>query len=190
MTSRWLRATLGLACLALLGTGTELSAFDNDETTGYRMQNYRAPVNLPVQGGKRIEIGEVDALIKNGAVLVDVMPQRGGYDPETGAWRIVDKRETIPGAVWLPNTGTGQVEARLAAYFAGSLRRLTNGDKARQLVFFCKADCWMSWNAVKRAADLGYGRVYWYADGTDGWNDADRALVEAESPAVPALSGQ
>ncbi|MET0430667.1 MAG: rhodanese-like domain-containing protein [Microvirga sp.] len=190
MTSRWLKGALGLACVLILGAGTELSAFDNDEATGYRMQNYRAPVNLPVQGGRRVEIGEVDALIKAGAVLVDVMPQRGGYDPETGAWRIVDKRETIPGAVWLPNTGTGHLEARLASYFAGSLSRLTNGEKSRPLVFFCKADCWMSWNAVKRAADLGYSRVSWYADGTDGWTDADRVLVEVVPAPVPSLAGQ
>lgn len=183
-------AAIGLACALMLGAGTELSAFDNDEITGYRMQNYRSPVNLPVQGGKQVQIDEVDALIKEGAVLVDVMPQRGGYDLETGAWRIVDKRETIPGATWLPNTGTGEVEPRLAAYFAENLSRLTNGEKAWQLVFFCKADCWMSWNTVKRAAELGYSRVYWYADGTDGWDEADRPLVEAVPAPVPALAPQ
>lgn len=190
MRSHGSRAFVGLLCLALLGAGTALSAFDNDEATGYRMQNYRSPVTLPVQGGRRVEIGEVDALIEAGAVLVDVMPQRGGYDPETGVWRLVDRRETIPGAVWLPNTGAGRIEPRLMAYLAGALDRLARGDKTRALVFFCMADCWMSWNAVKRAAALGYTKVYWYADGSDGWIEADRALVTADPPPVPALEGQ
>ena len=27
----------------------------------------------------------------------------------------------------------------------------------------------MSWNAAKRALALGYRRVLWYPEGTDGW---------------------
>ena len=27
----------------------------------------------------------------------------------------------------------------------------------------------MSWNAAKRALSLGYPRIAWYPDGTDGW---------------------
>lgn len=189
MTPRLLQALAALACLVLTA-GTGLDAFDNDETTGYRMQNYRSPVTLPVQGGKRAELAEVDRLVREGASLVDVMPQRGGYDPDTGAWRIVDKRQTIPGATWLPNTGVGNIEPRLAAYFSAQLTKLTDGDKGHKLVFFCMADCWMSWNAVKRAAELGYTQAYWFADGTDGWNEVDRPLVEATPPPVPRLEGQ
>lgn len=200
-TARLLIAATALAYVLLPGAAARsaeqagsaesaLSAFDNDETTGYRMQNYRSPVKLPVQGGRRVELAEVDRLKAEGAVLVDVMPQRGGYDPATGAWRIVDRRETIPGAVWLPNVGTGKVEPRLARYFTAVLDRLTHGDRAHPLVFFCMADCWMSWNAVKRAAESGYSRVYWFAEGTDGWQEEDRPLVEADPPPVPPLEGR
>jgi PQQ-dependent catabolism-associated CXXCW motif protein len=49
-----------------------------------------------------------------------------------------------------------------------------------QVVFYCLADCWMSWNAAKRAAAWGYTRVYWYRDGTDGWAAAKLPLVEAQ----------
>jgi rhodanese-related sulfurtransferase len=38
----------------------------------------------------------------------------------------------------------------------------------------------MSWNAAKRAASWGYRRVYWYRDGTDGWEAAKLLLTEAE----------
>lgn len=163
---------------------------DMDEATGYRIQNYRAPVKRPAEGGRRVETAEIDALLADGAVLVDVMPQRGGYDPATGAWRLVDRRETIPGATWLPEVGRGVLEPRLAAYLDASLNRLTAGAPARPVVFFCMADCWMSWNAVKRAAAMGYTRLYWYADGTDGWREADRPLIAAEPPPVPTLPGR
>lgn len=178
-------AALSLALVA--GQARAASDFDSDEATGYRVQNYRAPVTRPVEGGERIDLPALDRLRDEGAVLIDTMPQRGGYDPATGAWRIVDRRETIPGATWLPETGRGQLEPRLAAYFARHLARLTEGDRMRPVVFFCLADCWMSWNAVKRAASLGYGRLYWFADGTDGWAEAERPLVEAVPPPVPPL---
>ena len=181
----------GLAVLLLASTAQAAPDFpdwpDMDERTGYRIQNYRAPVKRPVEGGTRVETAEIDRLVSEGGVLIDVMPQRGGYDPETGAWRIVDKRETIPGAVWLPEVGRGTIDARLSAYFASWLKKLTEGDQGRPVIFFCLADCWMSWNAVKRAAELGYRRLYWYADGTDGWREADRPLVQAEPPSVPAV---
>lgn len=181
-------AIIGLAACLVVGNG--VAAPDLDARTGYRIGNYRAPVTLPVEGGTRVDLVEVDQLRDAGAVLVDVMPQRGGYDPETGAWRPVDHRETLPDAVWLPEVGRGTLEPRLTAYFAGALAGLTRGDRWRPLVFFCMADCWMSWNAVKRAAALGYTRVYWFADGTDGWREADRALIPAIPRPVPAVEGQ
>ena len=54
-------------------------------------------------------------------------------------------------------------------------------DRAKLLLFYCLRDCWMSWNAAKRAIALGY-TVAWYPDGTDGWQDAGLPL----SAAVPA----
>jgi len=178
------RAGLLLLVHLLAGAAT---ASDLDARTGYRVQNYRAPVTLPVEGGTRVDLAEVDRLTRAGAVLVDVMPQRGGYDPATGAWRLVDRRDTIPGAVWLPEVGRGSLDTRLARYFALSLTRLTGGDRARPVVFFCMADCWMSWNAVRRAAGLGYTRLSWFADGTDGWREDDRPFVPAVPPPVPLL---
>ena len=167
--------------------GPALASPDDDPATGYRMQNYRSPVTRPIQGGERVDLAGLDRLRAEGAVLIDTMPQRGGYDPATGAWRIVDRRETIPGATWLPETGRGNPEPRIAAYFARSLERLTGGDRQRPLVFVCLADCWMSWNAVKRAASLGYARIAWFAEGSDGWQEADRLLVAAVPPPVPPL---
>jgi PQQ-dependent catabolism-associated CXXCW motif protein len=49
---------------------------------------------------------------------------------------------------------------------------LTHDQLDQPIVIYCLADCWMSWNAVKRAASYGYTKLYWYRDGTDGWSDA------------------
>jgi rhodanese-related sulfurtransferase len=39
----------------------------------------------------------------------------------------------------------------------------------------------MSWNLAKRLAALGYTRVYWYPDGTTGWEAAGLPL----EPSLP-----
>lgn len=159
-----------------------------DAATGYRMTNYRSPVTRPVEGGQQISLAELDALLKRGALLIDVMPARAGYDAKTGRWRLIERRDDIPSSTWLPNTGQGRLDPRLEAYFVSTLRHLTAGNLDRPLVFYCMADCWMSWNAVKRAAAFGYRNVKWYAEGTDGWAEAGRPLVAAEPPPVPALA--
>jgi PQQ-dependent catabolism-associated CXXCW motif protein len=57
----------------------------------------------------------------------------------------------------------------MAAYFESNLQQATAADRHRRLVFYCLTGCWMSWNAAKRAASLGYTSVDWYAGGTDAW---------------------
>jgi PQQ-dependent catabolism-associated CXXCW motif protein len=46
------------------------------------------------------------------------------------------------------------------------------------VVLYCLADCWMSWNAAKRAQEIGYSNVAWYREGTDGWFAAGLPLEE------------
>jgi PQQ-dependent catabolism-associated CXXCW motif protein len=67
----------------------------------------------------------------------------------------------------------------MADYFARGLEKATHGDRARLLVIYCLADCWMSWNAAKRALSLGYANVAWYREGTDGWAAALLPLADA-----------
>ena len=63
-------------------------------------------------------------------------------------------------------------------YFERGLQQATGGDRDRLLVFYCLANCWMSWNAAKRALAIGYTHVAWYPDGTDGWARRDLPLQE------------
>jgi PQQ-dependent catabolism-associated CXXCW motif protein len=81
----------------------------------------------------------------------------------------------------LPDTGYGELAPVTLDYFAAGLKRASGGDSGRTLVFYCQRDCWMSWNAAKRAETLGYASVDWYPDGADGWAEAGYPL-EARSP--------
>lgn len=154
-----------------------------DELTGYRIARYRAALPDTVPGGKRLYTEDVEKLFKEGKVVfVDVMPSTGAsYDPKTGKWRLIKSRENIPGSIWLPDVGRGRLSTTLLRYFEENLARISNSDKSRALLFYCQSDCWMAWNAVKRAAELGYSQLYWYPEGTDGWTDWDNPV----EPATP-----
>jgi PQQ-dependent catabolism-associated CXXCW motif protein len=110
---------------------------------------------------------------------------RPASDGLAAAWLPNEPRLGIPGSVWLPNVGYGRLEPHIDAYFRANLERITGGDRTRCLLFYCKADCWMSWNAVRRAASYRYACLYWYRDGTDGWSAAGLPLEEAEPVPLP-----
>jgi len=109
------------------------------------------------------------------------MPQapRPANLPAGTIWR--DKpRFSIPGSAWLRDTGYGELAAATEAYLKNGLATLTGGDRAKPLVIYCLRDCWMSWNAAKRAVAWGYTHVIWYPEGTDGWQAADLPLEPAQ----------
>ena len=153
-----------------------------DPATGYRIAHYRAAVPATVPGGTRVDLDKLDELIKSSAVLLDVMPSEGaGADPATGQWRLSRPHQTIPGATWLPDVGRGTLTAAFDSYLKSNVETLTKGDKAKPVIIFCQSDCWMSWNAVQRLAGLGYTKLFWFPEGTDGWVEwGDRKLVPAE----------
>jgi PQQ-dependent catabolism-associated CXXCW motif protein len=151
------------------------------EPPGYRLDHYRAPTPASLAGARTIHTAEAYDLWRRGAALfIDAMPRppKPANLPAGTIWR--DKpRFNIPGSAWLVDIGYGELSPERDLYFRDHLARLTKGDKNRPLVFYCKADCWMSWNAAKRAiSGYGYGRVIWYPDGTDGWVQAGHKLEE------------
>ncbi|MGI9435230.1 MAG: quinoprotein dehydrogenase-associated putative ABC transporter substrate-binding protein [Geminicoccaceae bacterium] len=154
------------------------------EPDGYRMADYRAPVPATLQGAEVLTTDALAALIvAEEAILIDVMPAPR-KPKDTGLW-IAPKRDHIPGSAWLANTGYGALSAEFASFLEDSLKTLTGDDPARRLVFYCEADCWMSWNAAKRALALGYENVAWYPEGTDGWAAAALPLVTSEPHPMP-----
>ncbi|QZO02544.1 PQQ-dependent catabolism-associated CXXCW motif protein [Chenggangzhangella methanolivorans] len=158
------------------------------EPSGYRMDDYRTPTPLTLSGARSIDTKSAEALWRaKSAVFLDTMP-RDRHPPNLPpgtVWR--DKpREDIPGSVWLANVGYGALVPETEAYFRDALTALSGGDKAKPLLFYCRAACWMSWNAAKRAMEWGYTDVIWYSAGTDGWGEAglplERATPYALSP--------
>jgi PQQ-dependent catabolism-associated CXXCW motif protein len=120
-------------------------------------------------------------------VFVDTLPQppQPAGLPQGTIWHP-KPRYDIPNSIWLPDTGYGELPAVIEAYFETNLRDATRNDPSRHLVFYCLAACWMSWNAAKHAASLGYTRVDWYADGTDGWAAHDLPLELRDPMPRPA----
>ena len=158
------------------------------EPDGYRLDDYRAPVPASLAGARVVDSAEAHALWQAGeAVFIDVMPRppRPANLPAGTVWRD-QPRDNIPGSAWLANVGYGRLHPTLSAWFADALDRLAGGDRARPLLFYCLADCWMSWNAAKRALEHGYRTVIWYPDGTDGWSFAGYPLARSEpEPLAP-----
>ena len=160
--------------LAVMALAAQARAAEIAEPEGYRLEDYRAPTPLTLRGAKAIGTQEAEQIWRSrSAAFVDVMPRppRPRNLPEGTLWR--DKpRPNIPGSIWLPDTGYGELAPSMADYFAKGLEKATHGDRARRLVVYCLTDCWMSWNAAKRALALGYADVAWYREGTDGWSAA------------------
>lgn len=141
------------------------------EPAEYRTEAYRAPVPETLKGATVLGTESAAELWrKQSAVFVDVLPRppRPPNLPPGTIWR--DKpRLDIPGSIWLPDTGYGALAPVIEDYFQHGLDEASHGDQRKLLVFYCLADCWMSWNAAKRALALGYTNVAWYREGTDGW---------------------
>lgn len=155
------------------------------EPSGYRSDAYRAPVPATLQGARVVDTQAAELLWREkGAIFIDVLPRAVKPDnlPANVIWRE-PPHKSIPGAVWLANFGYGVVPEPLLQAFRARLELLTNGDRSRALLFFCLKDCWMSWNAAKRAVSWGYRNVIWFPDGIDGWSDALLPLDEV----APAL---
>jgi PQQ-dependent catabolism-associated CXXCW motif protein len=175
------RSAICFALLAIIFAASEALAADVPEPENYRLEDYRAPTPATLHGAKTIGTEEAQKIWRGGdASFVDVLPRppRPKSLPEGTLWH--DKpRPDIPGSIWLPDTGYGELAPDMADYFARGLAKATHGDRARLVVLYCLADCWMSWNAAKRALAIGYTNVAWYPEGTDGWLAAGLPLKEA-----------
>jgi|GEM_PF-287507 len=176
-------ASLLLAVLFTLGgwqTNASAEGLFNEQ--GYRIKFYRRATPDVAPAGRILDTAGLQQLIRQQSpILIDV--QAITLRPETAefglAWLPSEPRYHIAGSTWLPNVGYGELQPAMFDYLVKNLDRLSAGDKSRPLVFYCVLDCWMSWNVVRRAAELGYSNLYWYPEGTDGWADAGLELVEA-----------
>ena len=178
-----MRRWLAFAFLALAAPAQAAAP----EPEGYRTEAYRAPVPATLKGATVLTAAEAHRLWEEKrAAFVDVLPQapRPKNLPADTVWHD-PPRFDIPGSVWLPDTGYGELNPAMADYFSRGLKLASGGDFDRPLAFYCQRDCWMSWNAAKRALGLGYRAVNWYPDGVDGWREAGFALEERKPEPRP-----
>jgi PQQ-dependent catabolism-associated CXXCW motif protein len=171
----WARlAALGLALLASFAAR---AGAPPPEPDSYRQSDYRAPTPASLKGARVLTTEAAEAMWRaGGAAFIDVLPQppRPAGLPGDVVWR--DKpRFDIPGSTWLPDTGYGELAPVMLDYFRRGLDKALSAGP-RPLVFYCLRDCWMSWNAAKRALALGYANVAWYPEGADGWAGAGLPL--------------
>jgi PQQ-dependent catabolism-associated CXXCW motif protein len=155
-------------CLALLA----LPAGAVDEPRGFRLDHFRAEVPATLKGATVVTTAEAERLWRSkGAIFIDVLPKppKPANLPAGTIWREPE-REDIPGSIWLPNVGFGVLQPAVESYFRRGLSEATGRDNDRPILFYCLERCWMSWNAAKRALSLGYRKVLWYPEGTDGWS--------------------
>jgi PQQ-dependent catabolism-associated CXXCW motif protein len=136
-------------------------------------------VPATLKGARVATTAEAEALWREkGALFIDVLPRPPKPDlPEGTVWREPPHFD-IPGSVWLADVGYGSLSPEMEAWFGESLEKLTGGDKARPILIYCRSDCWMSWNAAKRAVERGYTGVIWYPGGADEWEAAKLPLEE------------
>lgn len=173
-------ALLGLYLLGNPVAHAEGPLFSSD---GYRLSHYRSPTPASVDHATTLDTASLRTLLAREprTRLVDVY-RRTWLD---GRFVASEEHRNLPGSLWLANTGDGQLSPPWQAYFRDNLQRLTDGDATRPLVFYCRSDCWASWNAVRRAHALGYSNLYWYRDGIDAWEQAGLPLQDAQPHPFP-----
>ena len=157
------------------------------EPQGYWEGNVDAPTPATLQGGRVIHVEGVEALLRQGkAVVIDVSntPRRPAELAPGAPWLPVPHR-AIPDALWLPGVGVGAPTRQVDDFYRDRLERATAGNVEAPLIVYCHANCWLSWNAAKRAIGYGYRRVFWFPEGIEGWTAAGRQTKVA-APQGPA----
>lgn len=174
------------ATVVLLLMAVAAQAQPVPEPDGFRSEPYLAPVPATLAGAQVIDAVRAAELHEQGVPFLDVLPRRKRPDnlPEGTIW-TEKPHYTILGAAWLFDTGYDRLSDIETDRLANGLSDATGGDKSAPVVIFCKADCWMSWNAAKRAVAMGYIAIYWFPEGVDGWTANGGELVVAEPDPQP-----
>ena len=154
------------------------------------MKGYRTVVPLTLKGVTVVDNEEAMELYKaKKIVFIDVMPftPKPPNLPKGMIWRD-KKRQNIPGSIWLANVGYGRLPGEMDKFFRKQLELIAKGSRDTPLLFYCQKDCWMSWNAAKRALEYGYSKIYWYPVGTDGWVTIGGELADAKPVDLPQMT--
>ncbi|MGF1768185.1 hypothetical protein L4D06_12525 [Enterovibrio makurazakiensis] len=170
-----------LLCFCAFSVTANTEPQSMSEPDSYRMENFRAPVPNTLQGANVINSPQAlkQFIAHHDPRLIDVYPAPNKPDnlPDTTLW-IEPIRETLPNALWLANVGHGIMPDALISLLSENVKH------SQPIVVFCEPNCWHSWNAAKRALELGAQDVYWYRAGVKGWREAGFEL-EKHTPIRP-----
>src|SRR5436309_12589047 len=89
-----------------------------EEPESYRNENYRSPTPASLRGARVVSTIEAQAIWANGsAAFIDVLPNFPPPPdlPAGTLWRG-QHRFNIPGSIWLPDTGYGELSAAAEGY--------------------------------------------------------------------------
>ena len=184
-------AWIGILCLITFDEAIANNVNDGEivpEPATYRTENYIAPTPKTLKGAVVVNAEELHQLIQQhpDTALIDVLPaMRKPPDfPDNRLWRP-PPRLNIPDSIWLPNVGYGNPAPNFQEYFVKNLKELKQKNPTRNLVFYCLENCWMSWNAAKKALELGYNNIYWFPGGTNEWEFMDYKLKTSKPIKMP-----
>jgi PQQ-dependent catabolism-associated CXXCW motif protein len=177
------RVAIALACWMLL---TPLAfageiEFQIPEPPGLWTGALHGETPPTLSGAAVIDAIALEKLLPKKPLLVDVRPRefRPKGLPASKAW--MPSSRSIPGAVWFPDAGRGDLPKPLVQSLLDRINELTNDDKSAPIVTFCQPQCWGSWNMGKRLVQAGYTSVYWFPEGVSGWQEhGDTSPVSPE----------
>ena len=168
-----MRAAARVAFLAILVCGRGCRKRQVPEPDGYRLENYRSPTPATPRGAKEIGTDEAETDRRShSAKSIRCAAKAAAKELPVGTIRRDKPRANIPGSIWLPDTGYGELGAGMAGgYFSKGLDKATSGDRgdAGSLLPGGLLD------VVERGqtgARVGYSNVVWHPEGTDGWLNA------------------
>lgn len=167
-----------LAGAWLISLSSQLGAMELFNEEGYRATLYRSPTPEQHEQATTLAPQELQELLMQQpqAVMIDVLRNPWLH----GQFTLLHKHRNLADSVWLPNCGDGSLTEDWVAYCQTWLERLSGADKSFPLVFYCRSDCWLGWNAAKRAHGWGYTNLYWLRDGVEAWQEAGYPLQDAQ----------
>ncbi|MDD2159452.1 PQQ-dependent catabolism-associated CXXCW motif protein [Pseudomonas sp. MIL19] len=163
---------------SLLLTSAALAEAPLFSAEGYRLSHYRSPTPISHDNARTLDTAALQQLLREQPQtrLIDVYRRQWLH----GQFIEDELHANLPNSLWLANTGDGQLTPQWQRYLSEHLRQASQGNTAWPLVFYCRSDCWLGWNAIKRAHHLGYRNLYWYRDGIDAWQQAGLPLIPAQ----------
>lgn len=135
-------------------------------------QQMHGPTPTQIPGGQVITTDRLIPLLAQGPQAAPLV------------FHVLGPGNMLPGAqMAAPASQAGSFDDQTQREFGQYLQQVTQGDKARPMVFYClNTQCWMSYNAALRAINMGFTHVLWYRGGIEAWQQAQQMSAGMQMP--------